>query len=69
MSPIHLSRCLHDLCMHADRQLMMGHQVSIHMPYIGCGLGGYTWEEVLPTVEGQVKFHQFMEVYVYEYKG
>lgn len=37
---------------------------SIHMPRIGCGLAGGTWDKVLPIIEDKLKFRN---VFVYDY--
>lgn len=40
-----LSRCLFTL-----RGWAVTHNASIHMPRIGCGLGGGKWEDVEPLI-------------------
>lgn len=36
---------------------------TVHMPRIGCGLGGFTWPEVLPVVERAMRA---VPTYVYD---
>ena len=53
-----LEKCLVKLCSYArvDRS-------TVHMPRIGCGLGGATWAEVSPVIERAMKI---VPVYVYD---
>ena len=38
---------------------------SVHMPRIGCGLAGGKWEEIEPSITGQLS-EKDIEVYVYD---
>lgn len=41
-----LARCLDSVAEHA-----LAHSASVHMPRIGCGLAGGTWERIEPVIE------------------
>ena len=41
---------------------------SVHMPRVGCGLAGGTWEEVGPLVESMADQHG-VDVWVYDYNS
>lgn len=55
-----LGRCLQGLAVHAR---LLG--ASVHMPRVGCGLGGGTWAEVEPIVEEQLCLHD-VPTFVYD---
>jgi O-acetyl-ADP-ribose deacetylase (regulator of RNase III) len=54
-----LAKCLQTL---GERALKI--QASIHMPRIGCGLAGATWDRVEPIIEAHLREHS---VFVYDY--
>jgi O-acetyl-ADP-ribose deacetylase (regulator of RNase III) len=56
-----LEDCLQDVRMMAHDQ-----DASVHMPRIGCGLGGGVWSEVEPIIERKL---YDIEVYVYDYSS
>lgn len=39
---------------------------SVHMPRIGCGLAGGTWDKIEPLIEDSLTIHR-IEVYVYDF--
>ncbi len=53
-----LAECLRNLSLGAR-----GAQASVHMPRIGCGLGGGTWSEIEPLIEQNLKD---IDTYVYD---
>lgn len=52
-----------ETCLHKLLRLALQHQSSVHMPRIGCGLAGGTWDKVGPLVS---KMLAPVEVYVYD---
>lgn len=56
-----LRRCLERLAVEAEAR-----KASVHMPRIGCGLAGGSWDLVCPIVEETLQDHA---VYVYDYSG
>lgn len=53
-----LAECLGTVARHAERA-----GASVHMPRIGCGLGGGTWDQVEPIINNKLSNS---EVYVYD---
>ncbi|MFO0659274.1 MAG: hypothetical protein U0165_05520 [Polyangiaceae bacterium] len=45
--------------------LALAHQASIHMPRIGCGLAGGTWDKIAPLIERQLE-SQGLSVTIYD---
>jgi len=63
VSPIHheaLAMCLRSL-----GDLLHDHSASVHMPRIGCGLAGGTWDKVEPLIQEHL-CDQGSNVYVYD---
>jgi O-acetyl-ADP-ribose deacetylase (regulator of RNase III) len=56
-----LNQCLQQVAKEAKRL-----QASVHMPRIGCGLAGGTWEEVGPIVQ-ETLVDRGIEVTVYDF--
>lgn len=52
-----------EACLHRLRLETMFDDVTVHMPRIGCGLAGGTWDKVGPLVE---KHLDGIDVYVYD---
>ena len=53
--------------MHAAYKLQQyfdDEKISVHMPRIGCGLGGGKWEEVEPIIRTLLKYSN---VFVYDF--
>ena len=62
-----LEECLQKLALFATEEAMIfGPLPSIHMPRIGCGLAGGTWDEVGPIVERELAD---FDVTVYDLPG
>lgn len=47
-------------------QFAIENQASVHMPRIGCGLAGGTWDKIEPIIE-QTLLSDNIEVYVYDF--
>lgn len=62
-----LAKCLYRL---SEMALTHGpeHVASIHMPRIGCGLGGGTWDEIEPIITSTL-ISRGIPVTVYDLKG
>ena len=55
-----LETCLHKLQQHAVKR-----QASVHMPRIGCGLAGGSWDKVEPLIQ---KLLGDLDVTVYDFR-
>lgn len=49
-----LRNCLKSVAQTADHLLQKGKKPSIHMPRIGCGLGGGKWEKIEPIIKEEL---------------
>lgn len=54
----YLALCLAHLAFYANYE-----KATIHMPRIGCGLGGGSWDQIEPIIQKTLKDHQ---VFVYD---
>jgi O-acetyl-ADP-ribose deacetylase (regulator of RNase III) len=59
-----LRECLIRLRIHCEN---LGIKVSIHMPRIGCGLGGESWDRVERVIDSVFE-HSSLPVFVYDYE-
>ncbi len=50
-------------CLHKVNELFTVFTFSVHMPRIGCGLAGGTWEKIEPIIAEELKTR---EVFVYD---
>lgn len=50
-------------CFEQLRELAHRYDASIHMPRVGCGLAGGSWDRVEPLIKQQL---QYQDVYVYD---
>lgn len=55
-----IEMCLHSLWLAVEK-----HEASVHMPRIGCGLAGGSWDEVEPVIESYLA-KKGVEVFVYD---
>jgi O-acetyl-ADP-ribose deacetylase (regulator of RNase III) len=53
-------------CLGLLAQFATNHQATIHMPRIGCGLAGGTWDEIEPLIEQTCGVAQ-VPVFVYDF--
>lgn len=53
-----------EACLQAVAKFAKTNSASVHMPRVGCGLAGGTWDRVGPLVEDVLKD---IEVYVYDF--
>jgi O-acetyl-ADP-ribose deacetylase (regulator of RNase III) len=55
-----------ETCLTRLADLAIEHEASVHMPRIGCGLAGGTWERIGPIVEATLA-HADVKVLVYDF--
>jgi O-acetyl-ADP-ribose deacetylase (regulator of RNase III) len=53
-------------CLKRLAELALEHKASVHMPRIGCGLAGGTWERIGPIVEATLALAD-VEVLIYDF--
>lgn len=58
-----LKKCLEEVAFYAQKE-----KASIHMPRIGCGLAGGSWEEIEPIIKRTLEEKE-IPVYVYDLKS
>jgi O-acetyl-ADP-ribose deacetylase (regulator of RNase III) len=55
-----------ETCLKRLAKLALEHEASVHMPRIGCGLAGGSWERIGPIVEATLALAD-VEVLVYDF--
>ncbi len=53
-------------CLEKAARFALGQQASVHMPRIGCGLAGGTWDKMEPIIEETLVKHG-IDVFVYDF--
>ncbi len=55
-------------CLARVRAFALEHGASVHMPRIGCGLAGGTWDKISAIIEDELSEHG-VPVVVYDFRG